>query len=655
MSDLTGKRIAIANRGEIAVRIAATCTRLGAIPILLIGKPDLDGYAARQVGRFECVGEAGTELEVTCVVDAAKRAHADFLHPGYGFLSERPALAEACVAAGIHFVGPPADTLRLCGDKLATRAVAERAGVPVVRASGPLDDDPDHWLAAAAEIGYPLMVKPAEAGGGRGLRLVTDQAGLVGAVGASRRESAASGAGAVIYLERALIEPRHVEVQVVADAAGAFALGDRDCSLQRRHQKVIEEAPAPHIGEPARRALHDYACRVAEETGLRGIATCEFLLGKGEEIAFLEVNPRIQVEHPVTELVTGVDLVAWQLAIAAGDQIPDHRAPPPRGHAIEARVYAEDPAMGFMPTAGKLGPVSWPNGPNLRVDAGYARGDAVPTAYDAMLAKVVAHATERQGALAALEQALRTTVVSGVTTNLGWLLDLLHDQAVREGRATTGTASNVDSPSRPAGLAPVAAVAYLVDRGAPDAVDPWSAIGPWRASGRATVAVHGDDWETSVAVWRDEFGWLASTSDEPASVRWWHGPDGVWTLGANERVVKLAVVERDGGFDVSGDGGHWIVRHGPRPVQRQSDTARKGDGQVLAPLPATVVRVHVAAGDRVTKGQPLVTLSAMKMELICEAPADGQVAVVGCRENDLVAADQVLVNIDRAGDEQANV
>ena len=333
-SPVAGKRIAIANRGEIAVRIAATCRRLGAIPIVLLGDPDLNGYAARQIGLIERVGPAGSELDVELVIAAAKRASADYLHPGYGFLSERPALAEACDAAGIRFVGPSADTLRLCGDKLATRAAAVRAGVPVLPASPPIGDSPDEWVAAAQAIGYPLLVKPAEAGGGRGLRFVADESALIGAVQASRRESSSSGAGAVIYLERAMIEPRHVEVQVAADRDRTIAVGDRDCSIQRRHQKVIEEAPAPNIDDSVRANLHEYARRIAEETGLHGIATVEFLLDGSGEIAFLEVNPRIQVEHPVTELVTGVDLVEWQLLISSDRSVP-------RGQDTGSRVVTQ--------------------------------------------------------------------------------------------------------------------------------------------------------------------------------------------------------------------------------------------------------------------------------------------------------------------------
>jgi acetyl/propionyl-CoA carboxylase alpha subunit len=650
-SPVDGKRVAIANRGEIAVRIAATCRRLGAIPVLLLGDPDLNGYTARQVGQVERVGPAGSELDVGAVIAAAIRARAEFLHPGYGFLSERPELAETCGAAGITFVGPSAATLEICGDKLATREAAVRAGVPVLPASEPIGDTPESWIAAGRMIGYPLLVKPAEAGGGRGLRFVVDESGLVEAIQASRRESASSGAGAIIYLERAMIEPRHVEVQVAADSNGVLVVGDRDCSLQRRHQKVIEEAPAPNIDGDTRATLHESARRVANEVGLRGIATCEFLLGAHGDLAFLEVNPRIQVEHPVTELVTGIDLVAWQLLIASGQELPIRSTPPPRGHAVEARVYAEDPFAGFMPTVGKLATVSWPTVPGIRVDAGYASGDTIPTAYDAMLAKVCAVGSDRTSALMTLRNALTDTMIAGVRTNVPWLLNLLADEAVKSGRATTATVAAITPTMPERSIAPVAAVAYLLERSASGSSDAWSAIGPWRMFGPATITVHGEDWEEQIAACRSHLGWEARFGPVQIPVRWWTAPDGIITLSSPDTVMKLAVVDRDGALEIFGNGGRWLVQIGPRPTVTTTRQRRPSNGSVRSPLPATVLGVHVAAGDHVSHGQPLVTLSAMKMELVCDAPADGVVERITCRVGELVDADQELVSLRLANSE----
>jgi len=650
---LAGQRVAIANRAEIAVRIAATCRRLGAVPILLAGEPDLNGYAARAVGLVEPVGPAGSENDVARVVAAARRARADILHPGYGFLSERPELSEACAVAGIRFAGPSPQTLSLCGDKVATRQAAAQAGAPVLPASPPLDDDADAWLVAAERVGYPLLVKPALAGGGRGLRGAATPAALVEAVAASRRESAASGAGEVVYLERALPEPRHVEVQVAGDGAEAVVLGDRDCSLQRRHQKVIEEAPAPRLSPETRAALHAHALAVARAVGLRGLATCEFLLGADGTLAFLEVNPRLQVEHPVTELVTGLDLVEWQLRLAVGQGMPLAATPVPRGHAIEARVYAEDPARDFLPCPGALAVVAWPSRPDLRVDAGYASGDRIPPDYDSLVAKVIGHGGDRAAALAALGASLRESVVAGVATNLGWLLAALELPAVAEGRITTGTAARVPLPSPARRIALAAAVAHTLDR--PPAADPWATIGPFRVGGEAGLIFHGDDWEERAVISGQAGRWRVDIGGDVRDLRWWRDEVGVWTVVLGEEVARVACMERDGAIEVAGGGGRWLLQPGPRPPAQREHHAARGDGRVRAPFPSKVLRVPAAAGARVAAGAPLVILSAMKIELVCEAPLAGTVTEVRCREGDQVEAGDVLVELapEPATDEEA--
>ena len=554
-------------------------------------------------------------------------------------------MPQACEEAGIRFVGPSAATLRLCGDKLETRAAAERAGVPVLAASPPLGDDPDSWIAAAERIGYPLLVKPAGAGGGRGLRHVADASTLLDAVSASLRESATSGAGAVVYLEREMVEARHVEVQIVADGRHAIALGDRDCSLQRRHQKVIEEAPAPNVDDATRRDLHASARDLAVEVGLRGIATCEFLLAADGEIAFLEINPRIQVEHPVTEMVTGVDLVEWQLRIAAGEDLPEAPWPEPRGHAVEARVYAEDPWAGFRPAPGKLASVSWPVRPNIRVDAGFATNDIVPHAYDPMLAKVIAFGVDRSAAIEELRGALLDTVVAGVATNIGWLVNLLDNEAFLAGRATTNTANTVTPVEHSRASVAIAALAHLLDGSASPQPDAWSTIGPWRMSGCSPVTLHGDDWDERFDVWRSSAGWQVRRQGSDDAIRWWQDSGGVWTINDGDEVARMAVVERGPQLEVFGPGGWWTVSLGPRPTNGAAQRDRPGSGRIIAPMPASVVEVHVEGGDRVGPGQLLVTLTAMKMEIMCEAPVAGIVESIGCQAGDLVAADQVLVNL----------
>ncbi|MDQ3411180.1 MAG: ATP-grasp domain-containing protein [Chloroflexota bacterium] len=511
-------------------------------------------------------------------------------------------------------------------------------------ASPPLAPEPDRWRAAAEAVGYPLLVKPVAAGGGRGLRRVTDASDLHDAIAASSREGDVSGAGQAVYLERALNRPRHIEVQLAGDGRRLLALGDRDCSLQRRHQKVIEEAPAPNLDPRIRRALHAHAVAVATEVDLRGIATCEFLVG-GETIAFLEINPRLQVEHPVTEVVTGIDLVEWQLRLAMGEPLPRDTPPEPRGHAIEARIYAEDPGAGFLPAPGRLATVAWPVGPGIRVDAGYASGDDIPSDYDAMVAKVIVTASDRSAALDGLRTALADTIVARVPTNLRWLLDLLAAPDVVAGRATTETAGTVavTIPSHRSAL--LGAVAHTLDRSQAAGNDPWTAIGPFRLAGAAELAFHGDDWEESLRVERAGGAWLVSDTSSTVPLAWWRDEAGVWTIAAGDSVVKLAIVERDGRLEIAGGGGRWLVAAGPRPVLAADRRRHPTDGRIRAPMPGRILRIAVAPGDQVVAGQALVMLTAMKMELTREAPAAGTVTTVACAVGDQVEANQVLIEL----------
>ena len=645
-SALDGARVAIANRGEIAIRIAVTVRRLGGIPVALLGDPDLHGLAAREIGIVEPLGPAGSELDVERVVRAASRANTACLHPGYGFLSERAELSQACLDAGITFVGPAPATLRLCGDKLETRAAAVRAGVPVLAASEGLGTDESQWLIGADQIGYPLLVKLAGAGGGRGLRHVGDRADLVDAVRASLREGASSGSAPAVYLERELINPRHVEVQVAASVGDVVVVGDRDCSLQRRHQKVIEEAPAPNLDQGTRNRLHTAAANLAREVSLTGIATCEFLLSTGNELAFLEINPRIQVEHPVTELVTGIDLVDWQLRIAAGQSLPCTCIPEPRGHAIEARVYAESPERGFLPSSGALTTVAWPAHPGLRLDIGYATGDVVPTTCDAMLAKVISHGPDREAARTALGFALGDTVIAGVGTNLAWLRALLGNVEFRKGNPGTALAITVAAREADPRFARVAVLAQFVSGEGQDRSGAWGAIGAWRQSGGVPITLHGDDWETRYLLSRQGDGWLVDDGRTASHVRWIRDPRGFWVVNDGSQMQRVAVHPVRDGFQVTaGGGGDWLVRVGPRPLATTARSVVHGNGNVIAPMPGSVVAVLVAPGERVLTGQSLVTLTAMKMELACEAPFDGIVATVTCEPGQQVDADEVLVTI----------
>jgi acetyl/propionyl-CoA carboxylase alpha subunit len=580
--------VAVACRGEIAVRVIRACRELGIRSLALVAADERGAIAER---------EADAALEVPSYLDAgtlavtAAAGGADALHPGYGFLSESPELAEACRAAGLAFVGAPAEALATLGRKDAARELAQRAGVPVV----PGGPDP-------AELGYPLLVKARAGGGGRGLRVVREASELTAAIEAAGREAEAAFGDRGLLYERYLEGARHVEVQILRDAHGAgLHLGERDCSVQRRHQKVIEEAPAPGVGRELRGELGAAALRLAEAVGYVGAGTAEFLLAPDGSWYFLEMNARIQVEHPVTELVTSVDIVRRQIEIAAGLPLELHQGDIVlRGHAIEARLYAEDADHGFLPTSGSVLAVRWPRGPGVRVDAGVDGGDTVGTRYDGLLAKLCVHGETRARAIARLRSALDDVVVLGLTTNLPLLRVLAADPAFERGGIDTGWLERTWQP-HPEETPPVealsAAAAFAArERGA----SPW--LGRWRA---------GDD---------------APAPEAPVA----RAPDGslhVWLGGRDVRVERGALDEPE------------------RHARRGAGAAAAGIARVVAPMPGAILRLAVAEGDEVEERAPLLVLEAMKMEHPVRAPFAGRVLAVECREGQQVAAGDLLLEL----------
>ena len=645
-------RVAIANRAEIAIRIAATCRQRGLEPVLVAGEPDRNSFAARIIGRVEIAGPTGAELDPAAVVAAALRSGCRYLHPGYGFLSERPALAHACAEAGITFIGPSATTLEQCGDKVATRAVAESVAVPLLNASETLGDDSGEWRSEAERIGYPILVKAVLGGGGASLRPVAGPDELIDAIDSARREAEAAGVGPMLYLERFLPGARHIEVQVAGDGQRAIAIGERECSLQRRHQKVIEEAPAVRLPAADRQRLYQYAVNVAEAVGLKSLATVEFLYGTDGTIAFIEVNPRLQVEHPVTELVCDIDLVALQLDIADGIPLPGIDRTP-RGHAIEARLYAEDPERQFLPSPGSITVLSLPASPRVRVDAGYQAGDRVPERYDPMLAKVIAWGETRDIAIDRLRDALEQAAMSGVATNRAWLLALLADPRVRNGVYDTRTAQSIPAPSSseaPPPLIAAALVATTLER--PPSDDPWERIGPFRLSGASELAFHDarGNWEMVAEVEKSGADWQLTIDSNRASLHWHRGPDDVWTVGFGDEVGRVAIA-RDGKgvIEVVNSAGRWFARAGRRSSE-STRTAREADNAIRAPLPGKVIRVDAAPDQVVPEGAPLVILSAMKMEVVLRAPRRSRVRAVHCHTDEQVDAGDVLVEIVPEGD-----
>jgi acetyl-CoA carboxylase biotin carboxylase subunit len=449
------RRVLIANRGEIAVRVIRTLRERGITSIAIFSDPDREALHVLLADEAYPVGPGPAResyMDAERVLSTARRVRADAVHPGYGFFAENAGFAAACVAAGLVFIGPAPETIEQLGDKLAARAAAERAGVPVVPATAQALASADEARRAAAGFGYPVMLKAAAGGGGKGMRIVRGDAEMASAFDLASGEAQAAFSDSRLYLEKAIERPRHVEAQIMADARRVVFLGERECSIQRRHQKLFEETPSPALDAKTRAALGDAACRIAREVGYRNAGTVEFLLDASNRFYFLEVNTRLQVEHPVTEMVTGVDLVAEQLRVAAGEPLSFGDAPPaPRGWSMEARIIAEDPLMNFMPSVGRIERARFPQGPGVRNDAGVYRGYSIPLFYDSLLAKLVVWGEDRDHARARMDRALREMVLDGVRHNVAFHRWLVSHPEFAAGRLSTGF---LDEHFTPAALAP---------------------------------------------------------------------------------------------------------------------------------------------------------------------------------------------------------
>ena len=602
------RRLFIANRGEIANRIRRTCATLGIAAIV----PDTDGPEALDL------------LDIAAVVEAARATEADALHPGFGFLAENPDFAEAVAGAGIRWIGPPPAAIRAMGDKAAARQLAKRLGIPTIPGYDGDGQDDAALSRAARRIGYPILVKPAAGGGGKGMRTVRAPANLKAALAAARREARASFGDDRLILERLLEGPRHVEVQLLFDARGTGVhLGERDCSIQRRHQKVLEETPSPAVRTATRRQLTEAALTLGRAVGYVSAGTCEFLLDDRGDVFFLEMNTRLQVEHPVTELVTGRDLVADQIRIAAGEPIGfTQRDVRPRGQAIEVRLYAEDAEAGFLPATGRILALRWPSGDGIRVDAGIAEGDEVTGRFDPMLAKIVAHGSDRREALARLTAALDETVVLGLTTNLRFLRWLVRQWAVTRGDARIDTLDAIWPADAPPLAIPDGAWAEAARR-----LD----AGGWRLNGPAIARLVADG---------------GADGDEERSV-------GVTEARASNVAERhLAAVRDADTVHVDVDGRSIAFRAASPPdVDRAARAAAAhghgtGSMDLAAPMPGAVLAVHAAVGAAVAAGDPVVTLEAMKMEHVVAAPRPGRITDLRVRPGDQVTRGQVLAALE---------
>jgi acetyl-CoA/propionyl-CoA carboxylase biotin carboxyl carrier protein len=618
----------IANRGEIATRITRTCVRLGIIAVA----PATTGPDALDL------------LDIGAVVEAAQTARADAVHPGFGFLAENADFAEAVEAAGIRWVGPPPAAIRAMGDKAAARRLAASLGVPVSPGYDEADQSDDALVAAAERIGFPLLVKPAAGGGGKGMRTVREPDRLIENLGAARREAGAAFGDDRLILERLVVGARHVEIQVLFDGHGrGISLGERDCSIQRRHQKVLEESPSPAVDPALRRRLGEAALTLAGAVAYIGAGTCEFLLDARGQPSFLEMNTRLQVEHPVTELVTGRDLVADQLAIAAGE--PLDRLDPPigvgraevadaanaSGHAVEGRLYAEDAENGFLPETGRIEALRWPIGEGIRVDAGIELGDEIGGHFDPMLAKIIAWGPDRASAFERLAGALDTTVVLGVVTNLRFLRWLVRQPVVLAGEARTDVLTRIWPPNEWAEHTTIpqeawAAAADLL-LGAGDGMDPWS--GAWRLNAARSLRVEADGIARVVDVDTTTPG-PTPASRSIAAVR-------------SGDTVHLDLAGRSVAFRIARPPD---VDAAARAAVAHGLPGATGPADVLAPMPGAVLSVHASVGAIVAAGDPIVTLEAMKMEHVVTATIDGHVGEVLVRPADQVTRGQRLATIE---------
>ncbi len=672
-------KLLVANRGEIAARIMRTAHALGIATVAVYSDPDADAAYVTLAGeavRLPGAAPADTYLRGDLIIAAAAATGAGAVHPGYGFLSENAAFARACASAGLIFVGPAPVTIAAMGSKVQAKELMAAAGVPVLPGFTVTDADAGSLAAAAAGVGFPLLVKAAHGGGGRGMRLVGDPAELAGAVRSASGEAASAFGDGTVFLERFVTDPRHVEVQILGDAAGTVVhLFERECSIQRRYQKVIEESPSPAVGSALRTALTDAAVAAGRAIGYVGAGTVEFVLDRDGSFFFLEVNTRLQVEHPVTEEVTGLDLVEWQLRIAQGEPLPpDVTGAAISGHAIEARLYAEDVAAGFLPVTGTLHRFAIPPAPGVRVEAGFGDGSVVSPHYDAMLAKVIGHGRTRADAARRLARVLEGAEIHGLTTNRDLLVAILREPDFLAGATDTGYLTRHDPVAlAAAGTGAATALHALVAALARQAVNraeapvlgglPSGWRNVWSAPQRVTYTAAGETYAVAYRLAGPEgravigvfgvFG-VFGVQSVRASVNDTAVGETILIHAATGDRVDLEVDGTRRVYRVHRVGGSTYV-DGSDGSSALTEVPRFGDagaaepaGSLLAPMPGVVRRVLAEVGAAVTAGQPLLVLEAMKMEQTVTAPADGVVAELRAKAGEQVSTGQILAVLDSA-------
>ena len=665
-------KILIANRGEIACRVAATCKRLGITSVAVYS--DADANAKHVAACDEAVHIGGSTaaesyLRVERIIEAAIATGAQAVHPGYGFLSENEDFAHACEKAGIAFIGPPVEAIAAMGSKAAAKALMHSAAVPLVPGYHGDDQNADLLHRQADEIGYPVLLKASAGGGGKGMRVVTRTEEFDAALASCKREAASSFGNDRVLIEKYLTRPRHVEVQVFADKhGGAVYLFDRDCSVQRRHQKVLEEAPAPGLQPHVRRAMGEAAVAAARAVNYVGAGTVEFIMTEGGEFYFMEMNTRLQVEHPVTEMVTGLDLVEWQLRVAAGEPLPLAQDQLKiEGHAIEARIYAEHPARGFLPSTGTLKHLRMPEGVEfslgaggerapVRIDSGVREGDTITPFYDPMIAKLIVHGASREEALKRMSQALRGCEVVGPHTNVEFLQRIVASVPFSTGDLDTGLIErHHDALFAPVKKPFVEALALacgaLLTRegGVAHGASPWDALSHWRLNGGYTQTLNWRDVEKEAAFIvvfsRDGETRTLTHDGRTEPFKWWTG------AGQHEYGATIGDAHVTGRVFIDGDTFHVFCRGDALAFEWQNllahaADAEHGEGRLTAPMPGKVIAVLVEQGAVVEKGQPLIVMEAMKMEHTIGSPTAGKVAEVLYAVGDQVTDGAQLLVLD---------
>jgi 3-methylcrotonyl-CoA carboxylase alpha subunit len=654
------RTLLIANRGEIAARVIRTARAMGLRTVAVYSEADRDAMHVAMADFAVLLGPARARdsyLNIARVIEAARQSGAEAVHPGYGFLSENAEFAEACAAAGLVFVGPTADMMTAMGSKSGSKMLMEKAGVPLVPGYHGEAQDEATLAKAADKIGFPVLVKASAGGGGRGMRIVRSAAELAGAITSAKREAKAAFGDDRMLIEKFVDNPRHIEVQVIGDSHGnLLSLFERECTLQRRHQKVIEEAPSPTLDAAGREAVCAAARKAAAAVNYVGAGTIEFV-SDGKDVFFIEMNTRLQVEHPVTELITGIDLVEWQLRVAFGEKLPlTQDQITLNGHAIEARVYAENPNKNFMPSVGRIKTWRMPEPSNgLRIDAGYREGDAVSPYYDAMLAKVIAWAPTRDAAIERLNRGLEESDVRGIVTNIPFLSALVTHPDVRANAIDTGFIERELKGLTPAATAPgdlelcAAVAAILGEEAKSPRAEPHS---PWLTSGWMPVGRrqrvfkfrHGHEAEQEICLHYGNGPAALSIGGREMAFTFSATEDGGFDLtlaGMKSHIVavveghELYVRTRNGRFDL-----YWVDPFGGETEEQV------GEDKIVAPLPGTVVALLAEEGAKLEKGAPILTLEVMKMEQTLRAPFAGVLKAIKCKVGDIVGEGVELAEVE---------